>query len=95
MVDAPASGAGDRKVVEVRVLFWAPFLVTIGNGGASCFPPLRAALFKAAIGFGMRILSSLTVMLLIVRLHRRDVWRSFSIMSRARSVALQIFGRVR
>ena len=24
MVDAPASGAGDRKVVEVRVLSWAP-----------------------------------------------------------------------
>ena len=26
MVDAPASGAGDRKVVEVRVLSWAPFV---------------------------------------------------------------------
>ncbi len=26
MVDAPASGAGDRKVVEVRVLSWAPAL---------------------------------------------------------------------
>ncbi len=26
LVDAPASGAGDRKVVEVRVLFWAPYL---------------------------------------------------------------------
>jgi hypothetical protein len=25
LVDAPASGAGDRKVVEVRVLSWAPF----------------------------------------------------------------------
>ena len=25
LVDAPASGAGDRKVVEVRVLFWAPY----------------------------------------------------------------------
>ena len=24
LVDAPASGAGDRKVVKVRVLFWAP-----------------------------------------------------------------------
>ena len=24
LVDAPASGAGGRKVVEVRVLFWAP-----------------------------------------------------------------------
>jgi len=27
LVDAPASGAGDRKVVEVRVLFWAPYTV--------------------------------------------------------------------
>ena len=26
LVDAPASGAGDRKVVEVRVLSWAPQL---------------------------------------------------------------------
>src|SRR3546814_4881926 len=25
LVDAPASGAGGRKAVEVRVLFWAPF----------------------------------------------------------------------
>jgi hypothetical protein len=24
LVDAPASGAGGRKAVEVRVLFWAP-----------------------------------------------------------------------
>ena len=28
LVDAPASGAGDRKVVEVRVLFWAPLFKT-------------------------------------------------------------------
>ena len=27
LVDAPASGAGDRMVVEVRVLFWAPFVL--------------------------------------------------------------------
>ena len=26
LVDAPASGAGDRKVVGVRVPSWAPFL---------------------------------------------------------------------
>ena len=26
MVDALASGASDRKVVEVRVLFWAPVI---------------------------------------------------------------------
>ena len=28
LVDAPASGAGARKGVEVRVLFWAPFFST-------------------------------------------------------------------
>jgi hypothetical protein len=27
LVDTPASGAGDRKVVEVRVFFWAPVQV--------------------------------------------------------------------
>ena len=27
LVDAPASGAGARKGVEVRVLFWAPKLL--------------------------------------------------------------------
>ena len=25
LVDTPASGAGGRKAVEVRVFFWAPF----------------------------------------------------------------------
>lgn len=30
LVDAPASGAGDRKVVEVRVLFWAPSRLKLG-----------------------------------------------------------------
>ncbi len=35
LVDAPASGAGDRKVVEVRVLFRAPFYTsTPGRGGS-------------------------------------------------------------
>ncbi len=28
LVDTPASGAGDRKVVEVRVFFWAPIQAT-------------------------------------------------------------------
>ncbi len=28
LVDAPASGAGARKGVEVRVLFWAPFTLS-------------------------------------------------------------------
>ncbi len=31
LVDAPASGAGDRKVVEVRVLFRAPLLIEDGQ----------------------------------------------------------------
>lgn len=29
MVDALASGASDRKVVKVRVLFWAPVLINL------------------------------------------------------------------
>src|SRR3546814_2892470 len=29
LVDAPASGAGGRKAVEVRVLFWAPFVLLL------------------------------------------------------------------
>ena len=28
LVDTPASGAGDRKVVEVRVFFWAPIQIS-------------------------------------------------------------------
>ncbi|MEQ4334985.1 hypothetical protein Q1J55_13555, partial [Pseudomonas syringae] len=31
LVDTPASGAGDRKVVEVRVFFWAPIQATDYN----------------------------------------------------------------
>lgn len=30
LVDAPASGAGARKGVEVRVLFWAPSRLKLG-----------------------------------------------------------------
>ena len=55
LVDAPASGAGARKGVEVRVLFWAPFPVTrrqartlrggagvVGAGkGHTCVTPKR------------------------------------------------------
>jgi len=29
LVDTPASGAGDRKVVEVQVLSWAPSSISI------------------------------------------------------------------
>jgi hypothetical protein len=32
LVDAPASGAGTRKGVEVRVLFWAPFHIPEYSG---------------------------------------------------------------
>ena len=42
LVDAPASGAGDRKVVEVRVLFRAPFP----------FQTLRTSCTARAVSFG-------------------------------------------
>ncbi len=29
LVDAPSSGGGARKGVEVRVLFWAPFVLLL------------------------------------------------------------------
>ncbi len=38
LVDTPASGAGDRKVVEVRVFFWAPIQKNRANGSVFCFP---------------------------------------------------------
>jgi hypothetical protein len=38
LVDALASGASDRKVVEVRVLSWAPF-----------FPASREAIFTVDV----------------------------------------------
>jgi hypothetical protein len=31
LVDAPASGAGARKGVEVRVLFWAPKFLDVAE----------------------------------------------------------------
>ncbi len=37
LVDTPASGAGDRKVVEVRVFFWAPIQKNRANGSVFCF----------------------------------------------------------
>jgi hypothetical protein len=46
LVDAPASGAGARKGVEVRVLFWAPF--TRGRAaGSEAMMSLRADLIGA------------------------------------------------
>ncbi len=33
LVDALVSGTSDRKVVQVRVLFWAPFNVAVSGYG--------------------------------------------------------------
>ena len=38
LVDTPASGAGDRKVVEVRVFFWAPIQASAFHAGVSQKP---------------------------------------------------------
>ena len=40
LVDTPASGAGDRKVVEVRVFSWAPNLDQTRESGFFRFRPL-------------------------------------------------------
>ena len=50
LVDAPASGAGDRKVVEVRVLFWAPFFLCGDSAKARKSNFLLRALFNAFSG---------------------------------------------
>ena len=39
LVDAPSSGGGARKGVEVRVLFWAPFFPAAMAAGASELEP--------------------------------------------------------
>ena len=48
LVDAPASGAGARKGVEVRVLFWAPFsciqLPPLGHQSPGIYGLYRPAL---------------------------------------------------
>ena len=43
LVDAPASGAGARKGVEVRVLFWAPFFAGRVRGPPPPAPERRSA----------------------------------------------------
>ena len=48
LVDAPASGAGDRKVVEVRVLFWAPFVLPAASGDSREVANLRQLLVTLA-----------------------------------------------
>ena len=40
LVDTPASGAGDRKVVEVRVFSWAPNSDQTRESGFFRFRPL-------------------------------------------------------
>jgi hypothetical protein len=50
LVDAPASGAGARKGVEVRVLFWAPFVLPglVRGRPATLPPPVDASLLEDA-----------------------------------------------
>ncbi|MCK0546385.1 hypothetical protein KJW28_01275, partial [Pseudomonas syringae pv. aptata] len=46
LVDTPASGAGDRKVVEVRVFFWAPIQKNRANGSVFSFLGSQSHLFQ-------------------------------------------------
>ena len=50
LVDAPASGAGARKGVEVRVLFWAPVFGTKRMSGGHSPQKLPSASEGHAIG---------------------------------------------
>ena len=47
LVDTPASGAGDRKVVEVRVFFWAPIQIQGFDLGFHRNPRKRVFAFLA------------------------------------------------
>jgi len=47
LVDTPASGAGDRKVVEVRVFFWAPIQIQGYDLGFHKNPRKRVFAFLA------------------------------------------------
>jgi hypothetical protein len=47
LVDTPASGAGDRKVVEVRVFSWAPILNSRFNLESPKNPRKRVFAFQA------------------------------------------------
>ena len=53
LVDAPASGAGARKGVEVRVLFWAPFpsLQTTTKVQKHPKKPAKAGFFVSGTSF--------------------------------------------
>ena len=52
LVDTPASGAGDRKVVEVRVFSWAPNSDQTRESG---FFRFRSLIFKAKLDLFFRI----------------------------------------
>jgi hypothetical protein len=58
LVDALASGASDRKVVEVQVLFWAPFLlflqILFSTFQLSLRKPLRGLFQPSPKGSGVR-----------------------------------------
>ena len=49
LVDTPASGAGDRKVVEVRVFFWAPIQVCNQQVAEPLKKPAKAGFLVSAI----------------------------------------------
>src|ERR1700712_310308 len=51
LVDTPASGAGDRKVVEVRVFFWAPNKQNRAKCSVLCF---LASHFLPAVSRALR-----------------------------------------
>lgn len=57
LVDTPASGAGGRKAVEVRVFFWAPIqnlrasLSSLTKTRESGFLRFRPLIFPRAIAF--------------------------------------------
>src|SRR5690606_38257518 len=55
LVDAPASGAGARKGVEVRVLFWAPFLSQMAEICGFPYKSVVCGRFKAQRGGTKRL----------------------------------------
>jgi hypothetical protein len=57
LVDTPASGAGDRKVVEVRVFFWAPIQIQGYGLGFHRNPRKRVFAFLASRNLSLPRLS--------------------------------------
>ncbi len=58
LVDTPASGAGDRKVVEVRVFFWAPIQTKPSHWLGLCFQGSESVMalrvYSATLGGALR-----------------------------------------